>query len=160
MEEILHRLTELLSRQQQYTERLAARQEYTDRVVDQLQASVAGRVPLTESTAKAHQILVRLTVHDDIEAYLHTFEVIVAREGWMKEEWARIIAPFLTGVAQRAYYSLQAPRNERYDELKAEILARVGLSPMCAAQQFFQWTYAERKTVRTQTAQLARLAHL
>ncbi len=31
---------------------------------------------------------------------------------------------------------------------------------MCAAQQFFQWTYDERKTVRTQTAQLAQLAHL
>ncbi len=121
---------------------------------------MAGRVPLPESTAKAYQILVRLTEHDDIEAYLQTFEVIAAWEGWVKEEWARIIGPFLTGEAQRAYYSLQAPRNERYDELKAEILTRVGLSPMCTAQQFFQWTYDERKTVRTQTAQLARLAHL
>ncbi len=160
MEEIIRCLTELTARQQQFTERLATRQEYTDRVVEQLQASVAGRVPLPESSAKAHQCLVRLTEHDDIEAYLHTFEVIAGREGWVKEEWACIIAPFLTGEAQRAYYSLQAPRNENYDELKTEILARVGLTPMCAAQQFFQWTYDERKTVRTQAAHLARLAHL
>ncbi len=55
--------------------------------------------------------------------------------------------------------TLQAPKNERY-ELKAENLARVGLSPMCTAQQIFQWTYDEGKTVRTQTAKLARLAHL
>ncbi len=87
---------------------------------------MAGRVPLPESTAKAYQILVRLTEHDDIEAYLQTFEVIAAWEGWVKEEWARIIGPFLTGEAQRAYYSLQAPRNERYDELKAEILTLGG----------------------------------
>ncbi len=106
MEEIIHHLTELSAQQQQFTERLAARQEYTDRVVKQLQASMAGRMSLPESSAKAHQYLVRLTEHDDIETYLHTFEVIAAREEWVKEEWARITAPFLTGEAQRAYYSL------------------------------------------------------
>ncbi|XP_016141323.1 uncharacterized protein [Sinocyclocheilus grahami] len=160
MEEVIRRLTELSARQQQFTERLAAQQEYTDRVVEQLQVSVAGRLPLPGAPVRAHQYLVRLTENDDIEAYLHTFEVIAAREGWVQEEWARIIAPFLTGEAQRAYYALRAPRNEQYDELKAEILARVGLSPMGAAQQFYQWTYDERQPVRAQAAQLARLTHL
>lgn len=75
-------------------------------------------------------------------------------------DWASIIAPFLTGEAHWAYYALQAPRNEQYAELKAEILARVGLSPLCAAQQFHQWTYDKQKSVRTQAAQLARMAHL
>lgn len=68
--------------------------------------------------------------------------------------------PFLTGEAQRAYYSLQAPRNEQYDDLKAEILAQMGLSPTCAAQQFHQWSYDEQSPIRSQAAQLARLAHL
>lgn len=117
--------------------------------MEQLQASVAGRVSLPESPVNAHQCLVRLTEHDDIEAYLHIFEVIAAQEGWVPEEWARIIAPFLTGKAQRAYYALQAPWNEQYGELKAEILARVGLYPLCATQQFYQWTYNEWKSVRT-----------
>lgn len=67
--------------------------------------------------------------------------------------------PFLTGEAQRAYYSLQALRNEQYDDLKAEILAQVGLSLTCAAQQLNQWSYDEQSPMRP-LAQLARLAHL
>ncbi len=111
MEEIIRRLTEVTAQQQLFTERLAARQEYTDRVVTQLQASAAVRPPLPDAGVKAHQLLVRLTDQDDVEAYLHTFEGIATREGWVREEWARLIAPFLTGEAQRAYYSLQSPRN-------------------------------------------------
>ncbi len=76
MEEIISRLTEVTVWQQQFTERLAARQEYTDRVVEQLQASTVGRLPLPDAGVKAHQLLVRLTDQDDVEAYLHTFEVI------------------------------------------------------------------------------------
>lgn len=70
MEEIIHRLTELSAHQQQFTERLAARQEYTDQVVEQLQASAAGRFPLPDPTSKVHQCLLRLTDQDDVEAYL------------------------------------------------------------------------------------------
>lgn len=99
MEEIIRHLTELLASQQQFMELLAARQEYTDRVVDQLQASVVAHVPLPEVANKAHQHLVRLSEQDDVEAYLHTFEVIATPEGWVKEKWAQIIAPFLTGEA-------------------------------------------------------------
>ncbi len=146
MEEIIRRLTEVMAQQQLFTERLAARQEYTDQVVTQLQASAAARPPLLDAGVKAHQLLVRLMDQDDVEAYLHTFEGIATREGWVREEWARLIAPFLTGKAQRACYSLQSPRNEQYDDLKAEILARVGLSPTCAAQQFHQWTYDEKNS--------------
>ncbi|KAF4094804.1 hypothetical protein G5714_023882 [Onychostoma macrolepis] len=60
MEEIIHRLTELSARQQKFMERLAARQEYTDRVVEQLQATAAGRFPLPDATSKAHQCLLRV----------------------------------------------------------------------------------------------------
>ncbi|KAA0710547.1 hypothetical protein E1301_Tti015781 [Triplophysa tibetana] len=43
--------------------------------------------------------------------------------------------------AQRANYALPPQANEEYEALKAEILARVGLSPIVAVQKFFQWTY-------------------
>lgn len=42
--------------------------------------------------------------------------------------------------------------------LKREILARVGLSPVCAAQHFQQWTYDEHLPIRA--ARLTRFAHL
>ncbi len=93
----------------QLKERLAARQKYTDWVVEQLQANAVGRLPLPDAGDKAHQLLVWLMDQDDVEAYLHTFEVIATREGWVREEWARLITPFLTGEAQRAYYFFSKP---------------------------------------------------
>ncbi|XP_026116332.1 uncharacterized protein LOC113094960 [Carassius auratus] len=160
MEEIIRRLTEITVRQQQFSEQLAARQERTEQVVEQLRGATAQRTPLPEPRWQAHQHLTKLNDQDDVEAYLHTFEVIATREAWEKERWAQLLAPFLTGEAQRAYYSLPPPRNEDYDALKKEILARVGLSPMCAARHFQQWTYDEHLTIRAQAARLTRLAHL
>ncbi len=52
--------------------------------------------------------------------------------------------------AQRAFYSLQLPQSE----------AHVGLSPVCAAQHFPQWTYDEHLPIRAQASRLTRLAHL
>lgn len=69
-------LTELSAHQQQFLERLATRQEYTDRVIEQLQASPAGRFPLLDTTSKAHQCLLRLTDQNDVKAYLDKFVVI------------------------------------------------------------------------------------
>ncbi len=45
-----------------------------------------------------------------------------------------------------------------YDNVKREILARVGLSPVCAAQCFHDWVYQPRRPARTQAADLTRLA--
>ncbi|XP_058630187.1 uncharacterized protein LOC131539568 [Onychostoma macrolepis] len=44
------------------------------------------------------------------------------------------------------------------EDVKREILARVGLSPTCAAQAFFEWTYQPRRPTRIQVAELSRLA--
>lgn len=107
-----------------------------------------------------NQLLSKLTELDDVEAYLHTFEVVAKREGWYETEWAGIIACLLTGEAQHAYYSLFPSSATEYAALKQEILAWVGLSPVCASQRFFEWTYDPRASVRVQASQLSRLAHL
>lgn len=67
---------------------------------------------------QAHQYLTKVCDQDDVEAYLHTFEIIVTREAWERERWAQVLAPFLTGDAQRACYSFQPPQSEDYDVLK------------------------------------------
>lgn len=92
--------------------------------------------------------------------FIHTFEVIANREGWAKPDWAKILAPFLSGEAQRAYYALPAPSNDGYDGVKAEILARTGPSSVGAAQKFCQWAYEEHIPVRAKVAQLSRIVHL
>ncbi|KAI7815003.1 hypothetical protein IRJ41_025378 [Triplophysa rosa] len=157
MEEIIRRLTELTARQMQFSEQLSRRQDATEQMIA---ATAAARIPLPDARSTAHFHLTKLSDQDDVEAYLHIFEVIATREAWDKSEWARILAPFLTGEAQRAYYSLQAPASEDYEALKREILARVGLSPVTAAQQFQEWMYNEAAPIRAQVAQLTRLTHL
>ncbi|XP_073784003.1 uncharacterized protein [Danio rerio] len=154
VEEVLLHLVEISRKQNSISEQLTARQ---DRLEQQLRQA-ARHHPTPE--VSAHHHLTKLSDLDDIDAYLHTFEVIAEREGWLKENWARMLAPFLTGEAQRAYFSLETPKNEDYKALKKEILARMGLSTISAAQQFSQWSYDEKQPVRTQAAQLSRLGRL
>ncbi|KAL0165652.1 hypothetical protein M9458_037496, partial [Cirrhinus mrigala] len=67
--------------------------------------------------------------------------------------------PLLTGEAQRAYFSLPAASADRYVNVKREILGRLGLSPVCAAQYFYEWEYKPRLPAHAQVAELSRLAH-
>lgn len=64
------------------------------------------------------------------------------------------------GEAQQAYFSMPAPANTDYVDLKREILARVGISPVNAAQQFHEGTFQYAEPVRAQAAQLTCLTHL
>lgn len=105
-----HRLAEVSVHQQQLTEQWAQRQHQTEQELATLRAAVGGAAPVPTPRAHAHQLLTKLTDQDDVEACLHTFEVIATRELWEKSAWAQILAPYLTGEAQRAYYSLQPLR--------------------------------------------------
>lgn len=67
----------------------------------------------------------KITAHDDVKSFRLMFETIVTREGWDRNEWPRLLAPLLTGEAQRTYFSIDVEVSGCYDELKREILARV-----------------------------------
>lgn len=156
----IHRLAEVATRKQRCTEQLAQCQENTDHVLGLLREATVARAPLPDAKTTAHQLLTKLTAQDDIEAYLHTFEVVVTRELWDKAEWPKILAPLLSGEAQQEYYSLLPPANDDYEVLKREILAGIGLSPVSASQQFHQWAYEEQVPVRAQATQLTLLEYL
>ncbi|MGL5294258.1 MAG: hypothetical protein ACRC9V_10915 [Aeromonas sp.] len=138
MEDIVHQLAEITARQQQLTEQLTQRQNRADVALEQMRETIAARIPLQEARSAAHHFLTKLTDQDDVEAYLHTFEVIATREAWDKSEWVKILAPFLTGKAQQAYYALPPAVTEDYGVLKAEIHARMGLSAVKCSATFFQ----------------------
>lgn len=72
------------------------------------------------------------------------FENTVTLEGWQCDDWARALAPLLTGEAHRTVFSMPTALADHYNEVKREILARVGLSPVCAVQQFHEWTFQPR----------------
>lgn len=141
MEEVIQRLAEVSIRQQQTMEHLATRQGRTEEEVATARATAAHRVPLPDPRAQAARLLPKMTADDDVEAFLQVFESTAQREVWPQEDWAHALAPLLTGEAQRAYFSLPLAIAENYVEVKREILARLGLSPICAAQQFHEWQF-------------------
>ena len=57
------------------------------------------------------------------ETYLCTFERTALLEGWPS-----LLAPFLSGNAQKAYWDLNDEQAANYDGLKREILSRYGYS--------------------------------
>ncbi|KAL0171312.1 hypothetical protein M9458_031623, partial [Cirrhinus mrigala] len=158
MEEVLKCLAEVSIRQQQIAEHLATRVGRTEEEITAIQLSAAQRVPLPDARAQATRLLPKMTADDDVEAFLQVFENTAHRESWPEEEWARALAPLLTGEAQRAYFSLPLTVAEEYYEVKREILARLGLSPICAAQQFHEWEFKPRVPARAQAAELNRIA--
>ncbi len=122
MEELLRQLTEVSLRQQQIVEHLANRQGQVERELVDLHSTARQRVPLPDSRKLAAQLLPKMTAHDDVEAYLQMFENIATTEGWDPEDWARTLAPLLTGEPQRAFFSLPTEMAESYASIKREIL--------------------------------------
>ncbi len=135
IEDLVRHLAEVADRKQQLTEQLVVSQARHAEELVRLRAETAARVPLPEPRTTAHQLLTKLTSQDDLEAYLHMFEVVARREGCDQAEWAQLLAPLLTGKPIQVYNSLSAVSANDYAILKTEILARVGLSPICAAQK-------------------------
>ncbi|KAL1255564.1 hypothetical protein QQF64_013625 [Cirrhinus molitorella] len=112
---------------------------------------------LTEVSVRQQQIVEHIATRQGIELFLQMFHTTAVREGWDRSLWARVLGPLLTGEAQRAYFSLSPESADDYEVLKKEILGRLGLSSISAAQLFHEWEYKPRRPARAQTAELARL---
>ncbi|MGL5294270.1 MAG: hypothetical protein ACRC9V_10975, partial [Aeromonas sp.] len=78
MEEIVRRLTEVTTHQLKFSEQLNQRQERTEQSLEILREAMISRTPLQDHSSTAHRYLMKLGELDDVEAYIHTFEVIAS----------------------------------------------------------------------------------
>ncbi|KAE8575787.1 hypothetical protein XENTR_v10003940 [Xenopus tropicalis] len=85
--------------------------------------------------------LQKMTSDDYQEAYLTTFERKAEREGWPKEQWAGLVAPLLIGEVQKAYFNLDPVAGKHYENLKKEILARLGGTMALCALRVYNCAY-------------------
>ncbi|KAL0184751.1 hypothetical protein M9458_020447, partial [Cirrhinus mrigala] len=159
MEEILQHLTEVSIRQQQIVEHMANRQESMEQEMAALRTTTRQPLIVPDPRIRAAQLLPKMSASDDIEAFLQMFESTAAAEDWDPDDWARALAPLLTGEPQRTYHSMPSEDARDYETVKREILGRVGLSPIRAAQCFQDWAYQPHQPARAQAAELTRLAH-
>ena len=93
----------------------------------------------------------------DIEAYLTTFERVMAAYEIPKERWAYKLAPQLVGKAQQAYTAMPRDDAGNYKKVKRAILLRYDVNEESYRQRF---RVASRKDNETNRELVARLADL
>ncbi|KAM3936546.1 SCAN domain-containing protein 3-like [Leptodactylus fuscus] len=101
--------------------------------------------------------LQKMTPDDDVEAFLTVFERVAEWEKLPAADWADVIAPYLTGEPQKAYYDFCQQDVRDYDKLKAEILAWLGVTTAVRARRVHTWSYHMDKPARSQMYDLIHL---
>ena len=92
--------------------------------------------------------LVPLGENDDIEAYLVTFERIMAAHKVEKNRWSQYLAPQLSGRAQLAFAALTASSAGDYDAIKTAVLARYDINEESYRRRFRSMTRKAGETNR------------
>ena len=144
MEQLLQILVENL-RAQQETNAALVQQHTTANRLKELEIQ-----QLARAKPKAWEFIPKLGAKDDVEAYLYAFEATTTWEGWPKTQWVGLLAPFLSGESLKAFQDLETSVAQDYDQLKAEILSRHGITRFSLAQRFHTWTFRTGITPRAQ----------
>ncbi|XP_075796149.1 uncharacterized protein LOC142831058 [Pelodiscus sinensis] len=85
--------------------------------------------------------LTKLGPEDDPEAFLVTFERVALAAKWPQDQWATLLAPYLSGAAQLAYRGMSARDALCYYKVKEAILDQLGISPEFHRQKFREARY-------------------
>ncbi|XP_053118575.1 zinc finger and SCAN domain-containing protein 31-like isoform X2 [Hemicordylus capensis] len=101
--------------------------------------------------------LLELTLEDDVEAYLATFERVAGICQWPRGEWVAHLVPSLSGKALQAYSSLDIRDAGDYGKVKAAILQGCDISTEMQRLHFRQFRYQEAEGPREVCSQLREL---
>ena len=99
----------------------------------------------------------KLTDSDDIEAYIPTFERLMAAYGVEKAHWVVRLAPQLSGKAQQAYAAMPTEEAGQYDKVKEAILRRYDINAETYRQRFRSATRKEEESYRQLAVRLGDL---
>ena len=140
MIDLLREQQRVMTEQQQEQQRAMmeqqrAQQELLRAVIDQQkQEMTAHREEMTAILQKVTVVeewpkvrvpkptLQKLSVDDDIEDFLSTFERVAAQQEWPQDVWAVQLAGLLSGKAMAAYTNLARKESGDYAKVKAAIL--------------------------------------
>ena len=78
----------------------------------------------------------KLGPEDDIVCWLDTFERLARAEKKEKKDWPRLLEPYLTGKAQKAFHSLNEAEKGDYDKIVQAVHRRYSLTPEAYRQKF------------------------
>ncbi|KAE8595245.1 hypothetical protein XENTR_v10015648 [Xenopus tropicalis] len=104
-------------------------------------------------------LLEKMTPDDDIETFLAMFERVAEHAKLPHDEWAEVIAPYLSGKSLKAYLGLSKQDTKDYTKLKEEILSCEGITLAGHAQCVQDWSYSPERSVRSQMYDLVSLAN-
>uniref|UniRef100_A0A452HFT9 SCAN box domain-containing protein n=1 Tax=Gopherus agassizii TaxID=38772 RepID=A0A452HFT9_9SAUR len=82
-----------------------------------------------------------MSPNNDPEAFLVTFEWVAVVAGWAPDQWATLLAPYLTGTALTVYRGLSTDAALDYRQIKAAILDALDMSPETTRQRFRSLAY-------------------
>ncbi|XP_042333532.1 zinc finger and SCAN domain-containing protein 23-like isoform X1 [Sceloporus undulatus] len=100
-----------------------------------------------------------LTLTEDVETYLATFEDVAEACKWPKEQWVTRLMPALNGAALQAYNNLDPRESGDYGKVKAAILREDAVSQERQRQNFRHFRYQEAEGPREACARLRGLCH-
>ena len=112
-------------REREAEERMKVMQKQME-ALGQLVAGVESREESGRGAAPPK--LTKLAEEDDVEAYLTTFERLMTVSGVRRDRWAYLLAPQLTGRAQKAFAAMGEVEAGDYDALKTAILKRYNIN--------------------------------
>ncbi|XP_054848829.1 zinc finger protein with KRAB and SCAN domains 1-like [Eublepharis macularius] len=120
---------------------------------------VVPQVTSASSPAWGNLQVPQLTVADDIEVYLSTFERVADVCQWPREQWVVRLVPALSGAAQEVYNSLNLRDREDYEKVKAAILCCCDIGCETRRQRFRQFGFQEAGDPRQACGYLRELCH-
>ena len=103
--------------------------------------------------------LTKLSEGDDIEAYLKTFERMMAAYEVPRARWVFKLAPQLTGPAQQAYSALSTADAADYDKVKGAIWARYDINSETYRRRLREAVKKPEETYRQMAARVLDLVN-